>query len=182
MGINLEDLSPAQRKMIVHENDPRVDRVRAMQPEPATPKKAHKYRAEPCIVTDDLTLFKAREISALYRDCLVLTDDAPLKTQAKQKGIDGKFFSSTREGERYIELKRLEQIGEIRGLELQKPYVLRVGSVVLGEWRADFDYHVRVDADIWQHRTEDTKGVRTELYRWKRAHVEAQYQIQIREL
>lgn len=46
------------------------------------------------------------------------------KYKNKKVIVDGITFDSKREGRRYTELKLLQKAGEIKGLELQKPFVL----------------------------------------------------------
>lgn len=109
--------------------------------------------------------------------------------------VDGVTFHSKKEAARYRELKVLERAGEIESLELQPVFPLRVtlttGTVrgalkatageapTLGKYVGDFRYF-----DLRQGRwiTEDVKGFKTPLYRWKRKHVEAQYGIEIVEV
>lgn len=46
------------------------------------------------------------------------------KYNATKTKIDGHTFDSKKEARRYLQLKSMEQAGEISGLELQKPYKL----------------------------------------------------------
>jgi hypothetical protein len=110
------------------------------------------------------------------------------KYRAVPTVVDGVRFASKKEARRYSELKLLEKAGEISELRLQPRYHLTVKGVKLGEYRGDFSYVER--ADLFQHGDrrggffviEDTKGFRTELYRWKRKHMLAEYGIEIREV
>lgn len=149
------------------------------------PAKPHKYRAIPCIVTADLTLFTLDEIKQLE-----LISDHPLigtgglKQRAERVDVFGEWFGSTKEAKRWIELKRLEAADKIRGLRRQIPYDLVVSGIVIGRWIADFEY---VERDENLHDIfcaivrEDAKGVRTPLYKRTKAHIEAQYSWKIRE-
>lgn len=103
------------------------------------------------------------------------------KYKAKPVTIDGIKFPSKREGKRYCELKLLQAAGMIRALELQPRFELHAdtGNKV-GEYIADFRYLEHTQAG-WVCVVEDTKGFRTDLYKWKRRHVLAQYGIEIRE-
>jgi len=91
-------------------------------------------------------------------------------------------------------LKLLEKAGEIWDLELQPRFPLKVASTsgqamraaqaiagtfdgTIGEYRADFRYQDKTGIVI-----EDSKGFRTPLYRWKKKHVEKQYNVTIREV
>jgi hypothetical protein len=111
----------------------------------------------------------------VHADTLVVTH----KPQAGDRWIR---FHSTREARRYVALRGLEQTGAISGLARQVPYDLRVprpngDTVVIGRYVADFVYRTPDGAIV----IEDTKGYRTDLYRWKKRHVEAQYGVVIRE-
>jgi hypothetical protein len=103
------------------------------------------------------------------------------KYHAVKTDVDGITFDSKKEAARYQALLLRQRAGEIRGLALQVPFVLRVGSVDLGKYIADFVYEERIGED-WCHRCEDVKGFRTPLYRWKRKHVAAQFGITIQEI
>ena len=112
----------------------------------------------------------------------------PHKYGATAVVIDGIRFPSTAEATRYGELKILERAGEIRGLELQPGYDLTTNGVRIGAYRADFkyekSYRVWKDGSVfenWRTVVEDKKGFRTPLYKWKKRHVEAEYDITIRE-
>jgi hypothetical protein len=103
------------------------------------------------------------------------------KRQARIKGaipteVGGHLFPSKHEANRYEQLRLEEHVGGIEDLRLQVPFPLTVGHVFLGCYRADFTYtrngHVVV---------EDAKGFRTEMFRWKRRHFEAEYGIRILE-
>jgi hypothetical protein len=94
--------------------------------------------------------------------------------------VDGFVFDSAKEARRYQELRLLEKAGEIRALELQPKFALRVGDRFIGSYVADFKYFERTKPSMIPVY-EDAKGFRTPLYRWKKKHVEAQYGITIRE-
>lgn len=160
---------------------------RSMEPYLASaqkPAKPHKYRAIPCIVTADLTLFTRDDIVQAAAASGRTIEQLPLKTLAQQQGIIGEWFGSTKEAKRWIELKRLEAADRIRGLRRQVTYHLVVNGIVIGRWIADFEY---VERDENLHDIfcaivrEDSKGIRTPLYRRTKAHVEAQYGWKIRE-
>jgi hypothetical protein len=117
------------------------------------------------------------------------------KYGAKPTVVDGIRFASMKEARRYQELKLLEKVGEIEGLELQPTFPLYAPSMSgqllraakassqggvfkVGEYRADFAY-----LDWKRGRVvEDVKGFKTPLYRWKKRHVEAQYGITVVEV
>lgn len=87
--------------------------------------------------------------------------------------VDGIKFRSKKEANRYQELKLMERANEITGLRLQPRYPVIIGGVKVTfasgrslEYVADFEYY-----DLRTHKVviEDTKGVKTEGYRIKRA-------------
>lgn len=95
--------------------------------------------------------------------------------------IDGTLFASLKEAKRYVLLRQLQRQGDISHLELQPKFPLFVisndGNMTvtrLGEYRADFRY-VRDGKTV----IEDCKGVQTELFIWKKKHVEAEYGIKV---
>lgn len=91
--------------------------------------------------------------------------------------VDGYVFDSKLEGKRYGELKLLKMTGHIQDLVLQKSYALHVNGVQIGKYLADFTY-----LEDGKEIIEDCKGFRTPLYRWKKAHVYAEYGISIKEI
>ncbi|MDQ2622444.1 MAG: DUF1064 domain-containing protein [Actinomycetota bacterium] len=92
--------------------------------------------------------------------------------------IDGRRFDSIAEGTRYSHLKLLRDAGEISDLQCQTKFPLHVRGHLLGEYRADFTYR---DANGTFH-VEDVKGVRTDVYKWKKRHVWAEYGLMIEEI
>jgi len=99
------------------------------------------------------------------------------KYGARRTTIDGTVFASAREANRYGELKLLEKAGQIRCLRRQVEYELHAfGGKVVGKYVADAVY-----LEGGREIVEDTKGVRTEVYRWKKRHMLAEYGIRIRE-
>ena len=116
------------------------------------------------------------------------------KYGAKPTEVDGIRFASTKEAKRYQELKLLERAGEIINLELQPRFELLVplpkghpdaGTRLkcVGTYIADFAYTEPGYRPLLDRRVvEDVKGFKTPLYRWKKKHVEAQYDITIREV
>lgn len=100
------------------------------------------------------------------------------KYGAKKVTVDGHRFDSMAEGARYWDLKVLQEAGEISDLELQPEYPCLVQGVKVGAYRADFRYRDAAGKLV----VEDVKGKRTDLYRWKKKHVEAQYGITVVEI
>ena len=90
-----------------------------------------------------------------------------------KKTIDNVIFDSTKEAERYLELKMLLKAGKIRNLFLQPSFVLQEGFTdnqgkkhrpIL--YIADFSYW-KVDEPALKI-VEDVKGMKTEKYRIKK--------------
>ena len=101
------------------------------------------------------------------------------KYRAKPTVLDGIRFASRRECTRYVELKLLQRAGKITELALQPVYRLHVRGIKIGSYRADFKY---LDVETGKYRVEDSKGFPTQLYRWKKRHVEAEWNITIEEV
>jgi hypothetical protein len=146
-----------------------------------TPKR-HKYHAEPCIITADLTLFKKQDIhnaASLQRITLV-RNTTPLKELAQACGIIGEWFASLKEAKRWIVLSELQKAGAIRELRRQVPYDLLVNGIKVCSWVADAVYEEFYDG-TWLTVREDSKGRRTPEYQLKKKFVEAQFGWAIRE-
>lgn len=115
------------------------------------------------------------------------------KYGAVRTAIDGITFASKKEARRYSELRLLEKAGEIRQLTLQPALVIAAPTgwneetKTFAAWkqvaiyRADFEY---IEAATGEIVTEDVKSqaTRTPVYKLKKALVEAQYGITIREV
>ena len=92
------------------------------------------------------------------------------KYNATKTEVDGIKFDSKAEAIRYKELKLLESVGDIRGLELQPKYELQEGFTHNGKrirsinYVADFFYFDKDGRKI----VEDCKGVRTDVYLMKK--------------
>lgn len=108
------------------------------------------------------------------------------KYGAQPTMVDGIRFASKKEAERWLVLQAEEKLGEIRNLRRQIRYGLAVvhwsGQIVfIGEYIPDFEYERKVDR-LWIRIVEDVKGFRTQQYRWKKRHFEAQYGDKINEV
>lgn len=110
------------------------------------------------------------------------------KYHNKKVILDGLLFDSKKEAGRWAELQLLQKAGEIRELQRQVPFVLiptqkdeLTGRVLEREARyiADFVYR-----DNHTHKliVEDTKGMKTELYRLKKKLMLYRHGIRIREV
>ena len=105
-----------------------------------------------------------------------------MKYGNRKTTVDGITFDSKAEAERYKALKRLELLGVIKGLELQKTFRLckdrwNNGRPFSISYKADFVY--TLDGDII---VEDVKGFRTEAYQLKKKLMKAVYGIEITEI
>lgn len=92
------------------------------------------------------------------------------KYHNKKTECDGIMFDSKREAARYRELKILLTVGEISDLRLQVPYELvpafKVGSKTFRaiKYVADFVYRDKNGNEV----VEDSKGMRTDVYKLKK--------------
>lgn len=101
------------------------------------------------------------------------------KYGAKRTEVEGIKFDSKKEAARYGVLKLLLAAGEISDLQMQVPFSLNAPSGErIGFYEADFVY---LEKGKPCRTVEDSKGVRTPMYRWKRRHLKAQYGIEILE-
>lgn len=77
------------------------------------------------------------------------------KYGAKPVRIDGFLFASTKEGERYCELKILRDAGKIMDLEVHPLFRFVVNGVKVGRYSSDFSYY---DLESGKNVVEDVKG------------------------
>lgn len=96
----------------------------------------------------------------------------------------GKLFDSKKEAMRYVQLRRMQDAGEIKELETQVPFLLVPAMKVNGKtWRdakyiADFTYTTKDGAYV----VEDAKGMRTDVYRLKKKLMYFLYKIEVKEV
>ncbi len=90
--------------------------------------------------------------------------------------VDGRFFSSKKEANRYLILKAMAEAGKIKNLVLQPKYEIVVNGQKVCGYRADFSYD-------WNGRriTEDCKGMKTAVYSIKKRLMSAVLNIEITE-
>ena len=93
--------------------------------------------------------------------------------------IDGIRFASKAEGRRYVELKRLESAGLVRGLALQTSFPFMIGDALMFCYVSDFCYE---DVQTGKRIIEDVKGVKTPVYKLKKKIIEKYYGIKIMEI
>lgn len=89
------------------------------------------------------------------------------------------YFPSQSECKRFQELRALESVGIIEGLELQPRYPLTVGSKKISEYRADFRYQQKGQTIVEDVKGTTKKKALDPLFRIKRDWVEALYGIKI---
>jgi hypothetical protein len=81
----------------------------------------------------------------------------------EQRTLDGILFASKREMIRYSELKMLVRSGIISKLELQPKFPIVLNGTHVCNYISDFRYLDQQGNTI----VEDSKGMRTEIYRLK---------------
>ena len=99
------------------------------------------------------------------------------KYNNKKTIVDNITFHSKKEAKRYGELKLLEKSGEIFYLKLQERYALNIGQVKICTYVSDFTYIDKNGLKV----VEDTKGMRTQVYKLKAKLMLAIYGITILE-
>lgn len=98
------------------------------------------------------------------------------KYRAQKTEVDNIRFDSKREATRYQDLKIMEREGLITDLKLQVSFPLVVNEVLIATYRSDFEY-----VENGQRVVEDTKGVKTPVYKLKRRLMLALHGVHIRE-
>lgn len=98
---------------------------------------------------------------------------------------NGITFDSIKEKNRYIELKLLERAGLIKDFklqyefELQPAFILNKKKIRKISYIADFYYF---DTKLNDYVIEDTKGMRTDVYKIKKKMFEFRYKREIYEI
>jgi hypothetical protein len=86
--------------------------------------------------------------------------------------VDGLYFHSTAEAERYKQLKPLADAELITDFELQPRFPIKINGVVVFTYVADFSYRVAATGET---RIEDVKGQKTDVYKIKKKCFDAYY-------
>lgn len=94
---------------------------------------------------------------------------------SRKISVDGIVFDSKKEAARWLELKLLENLGEIRCLERQVVFELipaipasnGLPAMRRTTYKADFVYQEKLSGNRYADVIEDVKGFRTEVYRLK---------------
>lgn len=108
-----------------------------------------------------------------------------MKYHNKKTEADGIVFDSKAEARRYEELRMMEKMGLIHGLERQVPFVLIRGQRWRSGGRKHPDTIYKADFVYFENGNkivEDVKGFRTAVYRIKRELMKDRYGIEIREV
>ena len=113
----------------------------------------HKYGAKPQYVLDDRGPFEAASLSDAQKEHLI-----------EQGAI---YFQSKKEAERWLQLRFLEKIGQIKNLKRQVQYKINVPQV----YKADFTY----DDSEHGFTVEDSEGYRTAEYKRKIKALQKEY-------
>lgn len=101
------------------------------------------------------------------------------KYHAKPTIIDGIRFASKAEARRYQQLRLLERANEITGITLQPPFDIIIKGVKVCRYVADFQYTDKLTRKVV---IEDVKGLRTPVYKIKKALMKAVHGIEIQEV
>lgn len=102
-----------------------------------------------------------------------------MKYNNKKTQVNAYIFDSALEAKRYRQLELMQQAGEISDLRLQEPFVLQDSFTKNGktyrkiEYIADFVYY---DNKLKKTIVEDTKGIKTDVFKIKQKLFEKQYQ------
>lgn len=121
-------------------------------------------------------------------ETLTITAEVPKPSKWKNKRTtrDGKNFDSLGESKRDADLNVLQIGGAIRKLRRQIDFPLHVQTPIfpnvacIGDWRADWTYEEHQPDGTWKNIAEDFKGTQTAEFKWKKKHVEAEYDLTIR--
>ena len=97
------------------------------------------------------------------------------KYGAKKTVVDGITFDSKAEAAQYATLIEHRPRTRITDLKIHPRFPLHVGGVQIGHYEADFSF---TDAD-GEKRIQDVKGMILPLAKWKIAHFEAEYGIDV---
>ena len=97
------------------------------------------------------------------------------KYRAKPVTVDGVWFASGREADRWSVLRIMERAGMITDLVRQPRYPIVINGIKICEYRGDFAYR----NSLGEPCTEDVKGVHTDVFRIKQRLVKAVLGIEI---
>ena len=104
------------------------------------------------------------------------------KYNQQGRHIDGKWFASGAEADRYEQLKEMVEQGRIDQLELQPSFRCEVKGFTITTYRADFRYRKLEAGKFPRTIIEDVKGMITKDYTIKKKLVEALFAITVLEV
>ena len=101
--------------------------------------------------------------------------------------IDGITFRSIKEGRRYSELKLMERAGLIKGIWLQRQFIIMDAVFTIKKkpiyYYCDFDYtDIKTGLRIYEDVKGRKKGTQYDLFCLKAALVKMKYNIDIQEI
>lgn len=97
------------------------------------------------------------------------------KYNASGRRIDGLWFASKAEGDRYEQLMELQKQGKIEGLTCQNSHPFHYKGHLICTYRDDFSYTTTPDEGPRVWVVEDVKGMITPVYKIKAKLYEAHY-------
>ena len=100
--------------------------------------------------------------------------------KAQRTDRDGTTFDSKTELQRHEYLKLLVRAGEVRNLQSQVPFELKIENTIVGEYTPDFIYHERLKTGEWQEVFEDVKGFHDKFSKFRIKVFEACYGVKVR--
>lgn len=108
------------------------------------------------------------------------------KYNSRKMIVDGITFDSKKEARRYEELKKMEQEGLIKGLQLQVPFELVPSFTIEIDGKKKKRRNIRYIADFVYYENdnkvvEDVKGRKTDIYKLKKKLFEYKYKVTIKE-
>lgn len=96
------------------------------------------------------------------------------KYRAIKTTIDGITFASKKEARYYQIYSRLQELGQIKNLQMQTSIPFLINGKKMFTYKPDFEFD-----DENGHHIVDVKGIETSTFRLKKKLIEAQYNIEI---
>ena len=111
-----------------------------------------------------------------------IEEEKEQKYNAKSVVSGGVRYASTKEYDRFQELAMKQKVGLIRGLKRQVIFRFIHNGIHVGKYVADATYYEPANGrKAWDLVVEDSKGIRTPLYRRSKKMMLAFFGIEIRE-
>lgn len=130
-----------------------------------------------------LAQLKASKVAEINRQVIEEMEKPEKKKRAKYNNsktvVDGIEFDSTKEANRYKELRLLLKAGEIGLFRMQVEYELNPGGTHSLKYVADFVYIITATGETV---VEDVKGFRTREYKKKKRLMKKVYRTVIKEI